>query len=75
LKKRVKELIDEGNVRRLIIRSSDDKILLQLSLTQGAVAGSVVTMFAPPLAVMVAVVALLSKVKVQVVRVADAEEA
>jgi hypothetical protein len=75
LKERVKELIEEGNVRRLIIRSSDDKVLIQLSLTQGAVVGSLVTLFTPPLAVLIAAVALLSKVKVQVVRVADAEEA
>jgi hypothetical protein len=75
LKKRVKELIEEGNVRRLIIRSSDDKMLLQVSLTQGAIVGSLMTMFTPPLAVLIAAVALLSKVKVQVVRVADVEEA
>jgi hypothetical protein len=75
LKKRVKDLIAEGNVRRLIIRSSDDKILMQSSLTQGAIAGGLVTMFTPPLAVLVTVVALLSNVKVQVVRVAEVEEA
>ena len=30
---RVKELVDEGNVRRLIIRTSDDRTLLEIPLT------------------------------------------
>lgn len=51
---RVKELIAEGNVRRLII-------LLEVPLTAGAVVGGVVTLAAPVLAAMAA---LLARVKV-----------
>ena len=32
---RIKELIAEGNVRRLIIRNQDDEVLLEVPLTAG----------------------------------------
>ena len=65
---RVKELIAEGNVRRLIIRSSDDKQLLEVPLTAGVAVGGVVTIFALPLAILGAAAALLVNVKLQIVR-------
>ena len=68
---RVKELIGEGNVRRLIIRKADDKILFEVPLTAGVAVGGAVTLFAPVLAGLGAMAALLAKVKIQVVRVAD----
>ena len=36
---RVQELVKEGNVRRLIIRNPDDKVLLEMPLTVGASGG------------------------------------
>jgi hypothetical protein len=36
---RTKELIGEGNVRRLIIRNQDDEVLLEVPLTAGVVVG------------------------------------
>jgi hypothetical protein len=69
LVERVKELVAEGNVRRLIIRSPDDKVLLEIPLTAGAVVGGVVTIIAPLLAALGALAALIAKVKVQIVRV------
>jgi hypothetical protein len=68
LVERVKELIDEGNVRRVIIRTSDDRLLLEVPLTAGAVVGGVLTVFAPVLAALGALAALLARVKVQIVR-------
>lgn len=65
---RVKELIQEGNVRRLIIKKPNNKILLEIPLTAGAAIGGVVTIIAPVLAVLVAIAALIAKVKIQVVR-------
>ncbi|PJF24623.1 MAG: hypothetical protein CUN53_16890, partial [Phototrophicales bacterium] len=35
----VKNLIEQGNVRRLIIRNPDDRVLLEVPLTIGAGAG------------------------------------
>jgi hypothetical protein len=66
---RVKELITEGNVRRLIIKKPNDDLLLEIPLTAGVAVGSVVTIVAPVLAALGAMAALLAKVKVQVVRV------
>lgn len=65
---RVKELVDEGNVRRLIIRTSDDKTLLEIPLTAGVAVGGVVTLITPVLAALGALAALLANVKLQIVR-------
>jgi hypothetical protein len=69
----VKDLIQEGNVRRLIIRTSDDKTLLEIPLTAGVAVGSVVTIFTPVLAALGALAALLANVKLQIVRL-DTEQ-
>jgi hypothetical protein len=68
LVERVKELIEEGNVRRLIVRNLDGDAVLEIPLTTGAVVGSVVTIFAPLLAALGAMAALLSRVTVEIVR-------
>jgi hypothetical protein len=65
---RVKELVKAGNVRRVILRTPDNKLLLEIPLTAGAVAGGVVVLIAPILAALGAMAALLAKVKVEVVR-------
>jgi len=65
---RIKELVNAGNVRRVILRTPDNKLLLEIPLTAGAVAGGVVVLVAPVLAALGAMAALLAKVKVQVVR-------
>lgn len=68
LVERTKELIEEGNVRRLIIRNQDDKLLLEVPLTAGVAVGGVVTVVAPVLAALGAMAALLARVKVEIVR-------
>ena len=65
---RTKELIEEGNVRRLIIRNHDDEILLEVPLTAGVAVGGVLTVVAPVLAALGAMAALLARVKVEIVR-------
>jgi len=69
----VKDLIKEGNVRRLIIRKTNGELLLEIPLTAGVVAGSLVTIFAPVLVALGAMAALLAKVKIQIVRTKDKE--
>lgn len=68
LVERVKELIAEGNVRRLILINAEGKVMLEVPLTAGVAVGGVVTIFAPVLAALGALAALLAHVKVQVVR-------
>lgn len=65
---RVKELISEGNVRRLIIRNSDDDKLLEVPLTAGVMVSGAFTLLAPVLAALGAMAALLARVKIEVVR-------
>jgi hypothetical protein len=65
---RVRGLIAEGNVRRLIIRSPEDNVLIEIPLTAGVVAGGALALFAPVLAAIGAIAGLLVKVKVEVVR-------
>jgi hypothetical protein len=74
LVERVKELIAEGNVRRLILRTQDDKLIMEIPLTAGAVFGGVVTLFAPLLAALGALAALIARVKVQIVRTEEKGE-
>ena len=65
---RVKDLIKEGNVRRVIIRNQENKVLLEIPLTAGAAVGGVVAMFHPVLAAVGALAALVANVKVEIVR-------
>jgi hypothetical protein len=64
----VQDLIKQGNVRKIIIRTSDDRELMQVSLTVGAVAGGVLALAAPWLAALGAIAALVARVKLEIVR-------
>jgi hypothetical protein len=65
---RTKELIDEGNIRRIIIRNEEDEVLMEVPLTAGVAVGGAVTIVAPVLAALGALAALLTHVKIEVVR-------
>jgi len=65
---RTKELIEEGNVRRIIIRNEEDEVLMEVPLSAGVVVGGAVTIVAPVLAALGALAALLTHVKIEVVR-------
>ena len=54
---KIKELLHEGNIRRLIIRNEEGKTLIVLPLTLGVVGALV----APQLAALGAIAALLTK--------------
>jgi hypothetical protein len=55
---RTKELIEEGNVHRIIIRNEEDEVLMEVPLTAGVVVGGAVTIVAPVLAALGALAAL-----------------
>ena len=71
LTERVKELINEGNVRRLIICKDNGDRLLEIPLTAGVAVGSVLTMMWPMLVALVAMTGLLGRVKILVIRSED----
>ena len=64
----VKGLIQEGNVRRLIIRKPDGDVLLEVPLTAGIAVSGALTLMAPVLAALGALAALVAKVQVDIVR-------
>lgn len=65
---RIDELIKEGNVRLLRVRSEKGDVFLELPLTVGAVTGGVVALAAPWLAILGAVAGLVARVKIEIVR-------
>ena len=71
---RVKELIEQGNVRRLIIRKPDGESLLEIPLTAGVAVGGAFTILAPVLAAIGALAALIKDFKLEVIRVRDDEK-
>lgn len=68
LVERVRQLIDEGNVRRLIIRNQDGRTLLEIPLTAGVAVGGAVFWLNPLLAGLGAIAALLARVSIEIVR-------
>jgi hypothetical protein len=67
----VNRLIAEGNVRKLVVKTDDGHIFLTIPLTAGAVAGGVLTLGAPWLALLAAVAGIVARVKIEVVRDLD----
>lgn len=68
---KVRELIEEGNVRRIIVKK-DERILFELPLTVGVGAGAAAVLISPILAALGAVAALVTDVTLVVEREDDA---
>jgi hypothetical protein len=67
---KVKELVHEGNVRRIIVSDSEGKTLIEIPLTVGVVGA----LLLPPLAALGAVAAMLAECTITVVRQEPQEE-
>lgn len=61
---KVKELIREGNVRRITIRNEEGRVLLEIPLSVGVVG----TLLAPPFAAIGAMAALVASCSIEVER-------
>ena len=64
LVEKVRQLIHEGNVRRLIIKDEDGKVYLEIPVTFGVIGA----LLAPMLAAVGAVAAMVANLKIEVVR-------
>ena len=64
LLKKVKELIHQGNIRRIIIKSDKGSTIIEIPLTIGAIGA----LIAPPLAAVGAIAALITKCTIVVVK-------
>jgi hypothetical protein len=66
---RIKELVREGNVRRVTIKNSEGKSLLEIPLTIGVVGA----LIAPVAAAIGAVAAMLTECSIEVTRRAESD--
>ena len=67
LVKKVKDLVKEGNVRRISIKDKEGKVIAEFPLTIGVVG----TVFAPALAAVGAIAALLTECTIAIEREAE----
>lgn len=74
LVERVKELAKKGNVRRLKIVADDGDVFLETPLNIGLAVGGVVVLAAPWLAILGAIAALVTKVRIEIERDEDDDE-
>lgn len=66
---KVKELVNEGNVRRLILKTDDGKTLIEVPLTFGVIGVGLGVLLAPVLAAIGAIAALVTRLNIVVERV------
>ena len=66
--RKIRELVREGNARRIIVRKPTGEIIREIPLTQGVAVGALLALIAPVLAAVGAMVALLAEVRIEVVR-------
>ena len=71
---KVKEWIEDSSATRLIIRKPDGDVLMEVPIVAGAAVGGAAVLFAPLLAALGAMAALLAQVKVEIVREKEEDE-
>ena len=67
---KIKELIHEGNIRRIIIKNENGKTIMEIPLSFGVVG----TIIAPVLAAVGALAALAARYTIEVIRTEDEDE-
>jgi len=65
---KVKEIVKQGNVRRLIIKNTQGRVLLDIPLTVGAAAVGIVSLAMFPLTVLGGIAAAVARVRIEIVR-------
>jgi hypothetical protein len=70
LVEKVKQLIHEGNVRKLIIKDETGKVYLEIPVTVGVI-GAII---APMLAAVGAIAAMVANLKIEVIRNEEPEK-
>ncbi len=68
LVEKVKELVREGNVRRIVIKDPEGRTIMELPVTVGVVGGVVGVLMAPTIAAIGALAALAADYSIQVER-------
>ncbi|AFL73772.1 DUF4342 domain-containing protein [Thiocystis violascens] len=65
---KVKDLVLKGNVRRLIVRRPNGKVLVDIPLTAGVGVAGVLTLLAPMLTALAAMGALFAQFRIEIER-------
>ncbi|OGQ89188.1 MAG: hypothetical protein A2289_04215 [Deltaproteobacteria bacterium RIFOXYA12_FULL_58_15] len=65
---RIKELMGDANVRRVIIRKPNGETMMEVPIVAGAAVAGILAMFSPVIAAVGAMAALIAEVKVEIVR-------
>lgn len=68
---RVKELIADASVSKVIVRRSSGETLLEVPVAAGAAVAGALTLFAPVLAALGAMTALVAKFRIEIVHEED----
>lgn len=68
--KKIKELVNEGNIRKITVKSKDDKVIAVFPLTLGVVG----TVFVPILAAIGTIIALVSECTISVEKEVEAKK-
>ena len=71
---RVKELIEDSSATRLIIHKPNGDVLMEIPIAAGVAVGGALTLFAPVLAALGAMAALIAQVKVEIVREKEVDD-
>ena len=71
---RIKELVSDGNVRKIVLKKENGDVLFELPLTAGVLAGGAVTLMAPVIAAIGAAAAFLAHVRIEIHRSEDDSE-
>ena len=70
---KVKELVQEGNVRRVILKTEEGRTLIEVPLTVGVAAAAGVLLLAPVLAAVGAFAAIVTHLTIVVERVEEVD--
>ncbi len=70
----VRHLLKNGNIRQIRIKAPGGHILLEAPVTVGVIGGGAVVLAAPWLAILGALAAVVTRVKIDIVRVGEPQE-
>lgn len=68
---KVRELIHQGNIRRIIIKNDEGRILIEIPLTVGVVGGAIAATIFPVVAAIGAIGALVARLKIVIEKVEE----
>ncbi|MBN2738822.1 MAG: DUF4342 domain-containing protein [Spirochaetales bacterium] len=71
LVKKIKELVQQGNIRKLRIKNHNNEVLMEIPLNAGIAGAGAIAILSPVLAGIGALAVFLTKAKIEIVRVDD----